>query len=112
MPKYLVLFNLSQDFVAGMIEKPSDRRKSVAAAAENAGGKLTDYYWMFGQYDGAAIFEFPNSKKMASLMLAVAARGSLTHAETHELLESSDLEGIAADSKGITYTAPTAKKKK
>ena len=111
MPKYLVLFNLSQDFVAGMIEKPSDRRKAVAAAAENAGGKLTDYYWMFGQYDGAAIFEFPNSKKMASFMLAVTARGSLTHAETHELLEASDLEGIAADSKGITYTAPTKKKK-
>ena len=110
MPKYLVLFNLSQDYVAGFVEKPSDRRAAVAAAAENAGGKLTDYYWMFGQYDGAAIFEFPNSKKIASFMLAVAARASLTHAETHELLEASDLEGIAADAKGITYTAPTKKK--
>jgi uncharacterized protein with GYD domain len=110
MPKYLVLFNLSSDFVAGMIEKPSDRRSSVAAAAENAGGKLLDYYWMFGQYDGAAIFEFPNSRKVASFMLAVSARASLTRMETHELLEASDLEGIAADAKGITYTAPTKKK--
>jgi uncharacterized protein with GYD domain len=110
MPKYLVLFNLTSDYVAGFVDKPSDRRKAVAAAAENGGGKLLDYYWMFGQYDGAAIFEMPNSKKMASLMLAVAARASLTHAETHELLDAEDLEGIAADSKGITYTAPTKKK--
>jgi uncharacterized protein with GYD domain len=110
MPKFLVLFNLSSDYVAGFVEKPADRRTAVAAAAENAGGKLLDYYWMFGQYDGAAVFEFQNSKKMASFMLAVAARASLTHAETHELLEASDLEGIAADAKGITYTAPTRRK--
>lgn len=89
-----------------MIEKPSDRRAVVAAAAENAGGKLMDYYWMFGQFDGMAVFEFPNSRKIASFMLAVAGRGALSLLETHELIESSDIEGILADSKGITYTPP------
>jgi uncharacterized protein with GYD domain len=106
MAKYAALFKLTNDSVAGMIEKPSDRKAAVQKAAKSAGGKLLDYYWMFGQYDGLAIFEFPNSKKVASFMLAVAGRGALSHLETHELIDASDIEGLLADSKGITYTPP------
>jgi uncharacterized protein with GYD domain len=106
MPKYVALFKLTSDSVAGMIKKPSDRKKAVAAAAKSAGGKLLDYYWMFGQYDGLAIFEFPDSRKIASFMLAVGGRGALAHLETHELIDAGDIEGILAESKGITYTPP------
>ena len=59
MAKYVVLFKLTSESVAGMIQKPSDRRAVVAKAAETAGGKLLDYYWMFGQYDGRAFWGPP-----------------------------------------------------
>jgi uncharacterized protein with GYD domain len=108
MPKYATLFKLSNDAVGRMIEKPSDRVAAVSRAAESAGGKLVDYYWMFGQYDGIAIFEFPDSAKLASLMIAVAGRGAVTDLETHELIEASDIEGLLAKSKGITYSPPGA----
>jgi uncharacterized protein with GYD domain len=106
MPKYAAFFKLTSESVAGMIQKPSDRQKVVAKAAESAGGKLLDYYWLFGQYDGLAIFEFPNSKKIASFMLAVAGRGALSHLETHELIDAKDIEGLLKAGKGITYTPP------
>jgi len=106
MAKYLALFKLTPESIAGMIQKPSDRFAVVSNAAEKAGGKLLDYYWMFGQYDGIAIFDFPDSASIASLMLAVGARGALSHLETHELIEASDIEGVLKRSKGITYTPP------
>ena len=94
MPKYVALFKLTSDSVAGMIKKPSDRKKAVAAAAKSAGGKLLDYYWMFGQYDGLAIFEVPDSATMASIALAVTSTGALKHVETHELIEADNLVEI------------------
>jgi uncharacterized protein with GYD domain len=89
-----------------MIKKPSDRAAVVSKAAENAGGKLIHYWWMFGQYDGLCIFEFPDSKSIAALMLAVAGRGAVSDLETHELIEASDIEGLLKRSTGITYTPP------
>jgi uncharacterized protein with GYD domain len=106
MAKYVVLFKLTSDSVAGMIQKPSDRRAVVAKAAETAGGKLLDYYWMFGQYDGLCIFDAPDSQTMAALMLAVAGRGALSHVETHELIDAEDIEDLLKRSKGITYSPP------
>ena len=94
MPKYVVLFSLKDEALARFIENPEDRRGPVSKLAEAAGGKLESYYWMFGQYDGLAIFEVPDSATMASIALAVTSTGALKHVETHELIAADDLVGI------------------
>ena len=58
------------------------------------------------QYDGAAVFDFPDSRTMAAVSLAVTSSGALSRFETHELIESSDLTAIAERAKGITYQPP------
>ena len=53
--KYLVLFSLTSETAKRFVAKPSDRAAVVREVAESAGGSLESYYWMFGQYDGAAV---------------------------------------------------------
>ena len=104
--KYLVLFSLTSESAKRFIVKPSDRSAVVREVAESAGGSLESYYWMFGQYDGAAVFNLPDSHSMAAVSLAITSSGALSRFETHELIESSDLTAIAERAKGITYQPP------
>jgi uncharacterized protein with GYD domain len=106
--KYLVLFNLTSETAKRFIAKPSDRAAVIRAVAESAGGSLESYYWMFGQYDGVAIFELPDDHTMAAVSLAITSSGALSRFETHELIESGDLAAIAERAKGIAYQPPGA----
>jgi len=94
MAKYVMFFSVTGDALARFIEKPEDRRPPVQRAAEAAGGTLDAYYWMFGQYDGLAICDLPNSAAAAALALAVTSSGIFKHFETHELIAADDLVGI------------------
>jgi uncharacterized protein with GYD domain len=104
--KYLVLFSLTSETAKRFVAKPSDRAAVVREVAESAGGSLESYYWMFGQYDGAAVFDLPDSRTMAAVSLAITSSGALSRFETHELIESSDLTAIAERAKGIAYQPP------
>jgi|SRR5215467_6698325 len=106
MAKYLVLFNLSGETVKRFIAQPSDRAAVVKGLAEAVGGSLESYYWMFGQYDGLAILELPDSKTAAALSLVVTSSGSFTKFETHELIESGDLAQIAERARAVSYQPP------
>ena len=104
--KYLLLFSLTGEAIKRFVDKPSDRAAVVGQLAQSVGGSLESYYWMFGQYDGAAIVSVPDSHTAAALSLAVASSGAFRGLETHELIEASDLTAIAERAKGITYQAP------
>jgi uncharacterized protein with GYD domain len=104
--KYLLLFGLTGETVKRFVDNPSDRAAAVRRLAESIGGGLESYYWMFGQYDGAAIVVLPDSHTAAALNLAVISSGAFSRFETHELIEASDLNAIAERARGITYQAP------
>lgn len=104
----MFLFSLTGEAIKRFVAKPSDRAAVVRELVESVGGSLESYYWMFGQYDGAAVFELPDSHTMAALSLAVTSSGAFTHVETHELIEASDLTAIAERAKGISYQPPGA----
>jgi uncharacterized protein with GYD domain len=106
--KYLALFNLTSETAKRFVAKPSDRAAVIRELAESAGGSLESYYWMFGQYDGAAVFDLPDSHTMAAVSLAITSSGALSRFETHELIESGDLTAIAERATGITYRPPGA----
>ena len=99
MSKFVILFGLTSDALSRFIDNPEDRRGPVSKLAESMGGRLESYYWMFGTYDGLAIFETPDSKSMAALSLAATSTGVFRHVETHELIESSDLITILQQAK-------------
>ena len=108
MPKYVVFFGVTSDALARFIDRPEDRRGPVRAIAEAAGGRLESYYWMFGQYDGLAIVDLPDSASAAVVALAAASSGAFRLFETHELIEADDLVGILerAQKARPTYRPP------
>ena len=108
MAKYLVLFGLTGETIKRFVANPSDRAAVVRALAESVGGSLECYYWMFGQHDGMGIFVLPDAHTMAAVCLAATSSGAFSHFETHELLEASDLTGIAERARGIAYQPPGA----
>jgi uncharacterized protein with GYD domain len=106
--KYLVLFSLTSETAKRFVAKPSDRAAIAREVAGSVGGSLESFYWMFGQYDGAVVYDLPDSRTMAAVSLAVTSSGAFSRFETHELIESSDLTAIAERAKGITYQPPGA----
>ncbi len=106
MAKYVVLFSFTGETIKQFVAKPSDRAAVVRGLVESAGGSHESYYWMFGQYDGLAIFELPDAQTAAALSLAVTGSGAFTGFETHELIAAGDLAQIAERAKQISYQPP------
>ena len=106
MAKYLALFSFSSEAIKQFVVSPSDRAAAVRRLVESVGGSLECYYWMFGQYDGMAVFEMPDAHTTAATSLAITSSGAFTHFETHELIETGDLTAIAERARGIVYQPP------
>ena len=108
MAKYLALFGFTSDAIKQFVVSPSDRAAVVRRLVESVGGSLECYYWMFGQYDGVAIVEMPDSRTHAAVTLAIISSGAFAHFETHELIKADDLTGIAAWARQVAYQPPGA----
>jgi uncharacterized protein with GYD domain len=106
MVKYLALFNFGSDAIRRFVASPSDRTAVVKELVQSVGGRLECYYWMFGQYDGMAVFEMPDAHTTAATSMAIVSSGAFTRFETHELIETSDLTAIAERAREIAYQPP------
>lgn len=106
MPKYVSLFNFKGETLKAMMDKPADRAAAVRELAESAGGRLEAYYLTFGQYDGLAIVEVPDSASAAAVFLRVASSGAFSHFETHELLPADQIRPVLEKAGQLTYRPP------
>jgi uncharacterized protein with GYD domain len=106
MPKYAVFFTFTSQSVKALMDRPSDRAKVVRSLAESAGGSLECYYLMFGERDGFAVVDLPDSATAAALSLRVASSGAFDHLDTHELIDPDDLGSILETANGLSYQAP------
>ncbi len=91
MTIYITQGRYTRDAITGMIDKPEDRAKAVAALATAAGAKLLSYYVTFGDYDFLVIMESNKdpTKPMAAMM-AVASAGGATDLKTTVAVSSQD----------------------
>jgi len=94
MKRFAFVFTLKSETITRLMDQPSDRARAFESAVEAMGGKLLEYYWMFGQWDGLAIVELPDSNAAAAVSLAVAGTGSLGHIQTLELFSSERIAEI------------------
>src|SRR5437879_2169961 len=84
--KYLFLFGWRGETVAGFIKEPSDREAAMRELLQEAGGDLECLYFMFGQHDGLAIVELPDSSSAAAAAMSIAGTGAYSHFETDEII--------------------------
>jgi uncharacterized protein with GYD domain len=108
MAKYAIFFTYKGETLKALMDKPSDRRAVVSQLCASAGGSLESYYLMFGQWDGFAVVDLPDSRAAASVSLAVSSSGAFGHLESHELIDMDDLPGLLSSAAGLAYSRPGA----
>jgi uncharacterized protein with GYD domain len=112
---YLSLFKYSDTAIKAMSENPQDREAAARKLAENFGGKLDVIYYMIaGEYDGLAVFQFPDDVTAAASAALARSSGNFQKAETIPLMTAAEFKATMQKAKDVkataTYTAPTQTK--
>ena len=110
MPSYLYQISYSSEAWAALVKRPQDRIAVVSKVVENLGGKVTAFWFTFGDYDLVGVVEMPDNISAAAFSVAIAAGGACSQVKTTPLLSIADgLEAMKkAGSSG--YKPVTARK--
>ena len=107
MPYYLVRATYAPEAWARLIQNPEDRRESLRAMTERAGGSLHGSSLAFGDHDVVFVYEMPDNTRVASAPMA-ASSGALGSLETTPLMTWEEgLEAMRGASE-IAYRPPGA----
>ena len=76
MPTYVTLLKWTDQGIRTVKESPQ-RLDAAKEAIRAAGGRLTAFYLLMGEYDMMVISEAPNDEAYTTSMLALGARGAV-----------------------------------
>ena len=85
MARFVTFFSYTSEAWARLLENPGDRSGPVGATIADAGGRLVSLDYLFGERDGMAVFEAPDSATAAAVALVVGSSGAFRSVATHEL---------------------------
>jgi uncharacterized protein with GYD domain len=107
MALYLFRFGYTPEAWAALMESPGDRRDMLAARLFGTfGGRLEGFWYCFGEQDGYALVELPDTVSAAAASVAVAATGSFRHLETTVLISVEEMVEAMDRASGFAYTKP------
>jgi uncharacterized protein with GYD domain len=93
-----------------MVQHPQDRSEAARAAVESYGGKLHHFFFAFGEFDGVAISEFPDTESATAAALTIGTGGAASATKTTVLISTEEavraMEKVGTKPSG--YTPPTA----
>ena len=108
MPLYLVEFGYTPEVWAGLIKSPENREETVRQILEDAGSKLHNLWYTFGENDGFALIEAPDNTTAGALSLAITSSGAFRKFETHVLMTQGELLEALEKAADVAYVAPGA----
>jgi uncharacterized protein with GYD domain len=76
MSHYILLLNWTHQGIRN-VKDTSKRADAFKSYLEKKGGKLTDIFYTFGQYDLVLIVELPNDDEAMSVLLGTGALGNI-----------------------------------
>jgi uncharacterized protein with GYD domain len=76
MMTYVLLMNLTEQGIKSIKDAPK-RVDAMSKVIEKAGGKLTGFYSVLGEYDYVAIAEVPTEEVGVSLLLTLGMLGNV-----------------------------------
>jgi uncharacterized protein with GYD domain len=94
MPHYLFQWKYKDEAIQAMIETPQDRPAELRKAVEAFGGRVHQFFFAFGDYDGVSIVEFPSNERCAACATTLTGAGANVLLRTTVLLTAN--EGQAA----------------
>ena len=90
MARYLTLFQYSPQAQAELVAKPQDRSDEMRKLLAQVDGELLDYYYCFGTYDGAFLWEVADDITSQAITYAIAASGAIKEERTINLLTAEE----------------------
>jgi len=76
MPTFLVQFSYTAEGTRGLLkEGGTKRREAVEKLITSLGGKLKEFYYCFGEYDGIAVIEGKDLVSQAAASLIITSTG-------------------------------------
>ena len=108
MARYLFQFSYTPEAWAALVRNPSDRREGVRALAEKVGASLVELYYAFGEYDGVAIFEAPDSVNFTAAILAALTPGHLKATKTTVLISVEEAMEAMRKARELSFQAPSS----
>src|SRR5260370_2188361 len=107
MSSYLLQVAYTPEAWANLIARPHDRIDAVRPAIEKLGGKVTQAWFAFGDYDLITILEMPGNVEAAAFSLAAAAGGAIRAIKTTPLLSTAEAIDAMKTAATSGYKAPS-----
>jgi len=86
MASFLYQISYTTSAWAAMVKKPQDRAEAVTKVVEKLGGKVTGFWFAFGEADVVGILEMPDNASAAAFSVAISAGGACSDVKTTPLL--------------------------
>lgn len=106
MPLYMARFGYTPEAWAGLVQSPENREEKVRAMLEDAGCKLHNIWYAFGEEDGFALLEAPDNVTAAGLAIAITSSGAFRQFTTSVLMTQAEALRALDKAAGIGYVAP------
>ena len=90
MAHFLFQWTYKDSAIQAMLDKPQDRPGELRKAVEAFGGKVHQFFFVFGTYDGVAVLEFPDIESCAACNLTLAGAGANRTQSTTLLLSPAE----------------------
>ena len=90
MPVYLHQVAYSQEGWEALLAQPQDRIEAVRPAVEKLGGKISNAWFAFGEYDVVLITEMPDNVSAAAIAIAFASGGACKSVQTTPLMSAEE----------------------
>lgn len=108
MPFFMTQASFTEDSLKAMVQKPSNRPDAMAKVVEAHGGKMLQFFWLFGVHDVVTIYEAPSNQAAAAIFMALVSAGAIRSHETTVLVTNQEAMAAmeAAGSTKSSYTTP------
>jgi len=94
MVRYLSLISFTDRGIKD-VSQSLDRAAGFKSQVESVGGKVVSQYWALGEFDGVLVFECPDDRVAASLMLKLGQADNV-RTRTTRLFDASEFGEIVS----------------
>jgi uncharacterized protein with GYD domain len=109
MPLYMLQIGYKPEVWAGLVESPENREDKVGRILEDAGCKLHQIWYAFGEEDAFALVEAPDNLTAAGLSIAITSSGAFRMFKTTVLMTQDELLRALEKAKTVEYAPPPAR---
>jgi uncharacterized protein with GYD domain len=102
----MVQFAYTSQTWSTLAKNPQDRSQLLSHLAEQLGGRLLDFYYCFGEFDGVLIMEMPDDTATAAAVLAAIGAGHLRANLTTKLMTVPEAMEAMRKAGSLGFAAP------